>query len=451
MPRPATQRLRHDLRAILADGAAFSLMVGLGETYLPAFALAVGVGAVGAGFLAAVPPLAGAVLQLASPGAVRALGSHRRWVVLCATTQAASFLPLIAVALRGRASFALLFVVAALYWGSGMATGPAWNTWVGTLVPRRMRAHYFAARTRVTQAGTLVGLLAGGTALELGDAGGVPLLAFALLFAVASACRFSSSRLLASQSEPLPLPANYRSIPLLELPSRLRGSAEGRFLLYLLSVQLAVQIAAPFFTPYMLQQLTLPYARYMALLAISFAAKILALPLLGLVARRLGARALLWVGGLGIVPLSSLWLVSDRFGYLLCVQVVAGSFWAAWELASFLLVFETIREDERTSILTAFNLANAVAMVGGSLVGGWLLDRIGPSHVAYMTIFALSSVARATTLLRLRRLPRVALAPLPLAMRTVAVRPDTASDDRPILPSLPEKAAGPGALDREPS
>ena len=66
-----------------------------------------------------------------------------------------------------------------------------------------------------------------------------------------------------------------------------------------------------------------------------------------------------------------------------------------------------------------------------------------------MTIFALSSLARATTLLRLRRLPRVALAPLPLGMRTVAVRPDTGSDDRPILPSLPEKPLGPGALDRE--
>ena len=32
--------LRKDLRAICADGAAWSVMVGVGETYLPAFVLA---------------------------------------------------------------------------------------------------------------------------------------------------------------------------------------------------------------------------------------------------------------------------------------------------------------------------------------------------------------------------------------------------------------------------
>ncbi|HQU47337.1 MAG TPA: hypothetical protein PK867_31330 [Pirellulales bacterium] len=40
---------RHDLRAMLGDGAAFSVMVGIGETYLPAFALAAGLGEVAAG------------------------------------------------------------------------------------------------------------------------------------------------------------------------------------------------------------------------------------------------------------------------------------------------------------------------------------------------------------------------------------------------------------------
>ena len=35
-------RTRRDLRAILGDGISFSLMVGMGETYLPAFVLALG-------------------------------------------------------------------------------------------------------------------------------------------------------------------------------------------------------------------------------------------------------------------------------------------------------------------------------------------------------------------------------------------------------------------------
>jgi len=199
MPPPPT-RLRRDLRAILLDGAAFSVMVGGGETYLAPFVLAAGLGEVQAGFIASLPPLAGAVLQLASPAAVRRLQSHRRWVVLCALVQAASFLPLIAAALVGTIPATAAFLVATIYWGAGMSTGPAWNTWIGTLVPRSLRASYFARRTRITQVGTVAGLLAGGGLLAAGKAGGWEMQAYAALFLLSCACRFASAGFLASQS-----------------------------------------------------------------------------------------------------------------------------------------------------------------------------------------------------------------------------------------------------------
>ena len=444
MSRRRPTQLRSDLRAMSADASAFSVMVGIGETYLPAFALAVGVGEVAAGLLASVPPLAGAVLQLASPAAVRQLGSHRRWVVVCAVTQALSFVPLIVAALAGAIPTLLIFLVATLYWGSGMGTGPAWNTWVGTIVPSRLRAGYFSRRTRITQIGVLGGLLLGGTVLQAGTEMGQRLHAFAVLFLGAAACRVASARLLAATSEPIPLPENYRRVPAAEVLGRLvRRSQEGRLLLYLLSVQTAVNLSAPYFTPYMLGQLRLSYVGYMVLVAASFGAKILMLPFLGALARRFGARHLLWVGGLGIIPLASLWIVSDWYPYLLGVQCVAGTAWGAYELATFLLVFETIREEERTSVLTTFNLANALAMVAGSLLGGWLLAHLGEHRSAYWGIFGLSSLARAATVLFLVRVPTPTLAAVPVAIRTVAVRPSAGSIDRPILPSIPKSVDEP--------
>jgi hypothetical protein len=53
-------------------------MVGFGETYPPAFVLAVGLGEIMAGLIASVPLLAGGLMQLASPAGVRILGSHKR-------------------------------------------------------------------------------------------------------------------------------------------------------------------------------------------------------------------------------------------------------------------------------------------------------------------------------------------------------------------------------------
>lgn len=413
-------------------------MVGVGETYLPAFVLAAGMGEVAAGLVTTVPLVAGALLQLVSPAAVRRLGSHRRWVVLCAVCQASSFLPLVAAVWLGWIPASLVFLMAAVYWGAGMATGPAWNTWVGTIVPGRVRAGYFARRTRVSQAGVLAGFLVGGLALQAGSALGGVMLAFACLFLFASLCRFASAGFLASQSEPVPPTSDHRHVPLRQWLGRLGGGADGSLLVYLLSVQTAAQIAGPYFTPYMLGQLEFSYARYVLLIGTSFAAKIVALPALGTLARRVGARRLLWLGGVSIVPISALWLVSDSFIYLILVQVAAGASWAAYELAMFLLFFETIPEEERTSVLTTFNLANAVATVAGSLVGGAVLAALGESRGAYLAIFGLSSTARLATLVFLVKVPEVAGKPLPLATRTLELRPDMGSVNRPILASLPK-------------
>ena len=55
---PISSQHERDLRAITADGVFFSVMVGLGEAYVPAFALAVGLGEIVAGLVATVPMLA---------------------------------------------------------------------------------------------------------------------------------------------------------------------------------------------------------------------------------------------------------------------------------------------------------------------------------------------------------------------------------------------------------
>src|SRR5260221_2970948 len=71
--------LRKNLRNSVSDGAAFSVMVGIGETYFPAFVLALGMAEIAAGLVASIPLLVGAVQQMVSPAAVAWLGSKPRW------------------------------------------------------------------------------------------------------------------------------------------------------------------------------------------------------------------------------------------------------------------------------------------------------------------------------------------------------------------------------------
>lgn len=397
--------LRRNLLSSYGDGAAWSVMVGCGETYLPAFALAAGIGEVAAGLVATVPLLMGATLQLLAPAGLRRLGSHRRWVVLCATLQGASFLPLVVAAAVHQVPAPLVFLAAGMYWGTGLATGPAWNTWIGTLVPRRILPTFFARRTRFSQAGLLLGFVAAGVALQLGKSWNHALDTFAFLFLGAALCRFLSAGFLACQSEPPPGHGRYRNVSLPEVIARLRGSTDGALLLYFLAVQCAVQISGPYFNPYMLGHLKLSYAEYVTLVGAALVSRVIAMPLLGRVAARFGARRLLWLGGVGIVPLSGAWLISDAFAYLMLLQAIVGVAWGAYELGMFLSFFEHIRVEERTSMLTKFNLAHAAATAAGSLLGAALLSWGNKATGMYLSLFVCSSVARLAALGLLWRVP----------------------------------------------
>ncbi|MFH2001536.1 MAG: MFS transporter, partial [Planctomycetota bacterium] len=370
--------LRRDLRAIYGDGVSYSLMVGLGETYIPAFVLTLGMGEVAAGWIVSIPMMAGAILQLVSPAAVAWLKSRRRWVLFCASLQVLSLLAFMIAAGVGHCPGLIAFLLASLYWGANLATGPAWNTWVGHLVPRQIRPTFFARRSRACQAAIMIGTVAGGLCLHLGAEKTSAFRMFVVLFLAAAMSRAISTWFLARQSEPRPVIENHRIVTPLEFLHRARRGDDGRLLLYMLAVQVAVQIAGPFFTPYMLGRLEYSYLEYLVVLCTAFAAKMIAFPLAGQVARRFGSQKVLYFSGIGIVPLSALWVFSDNLVYLLFLQVLSGMIWASYELSTFLLFFERIDESDRTRVLTAFNLANAMAMVVGALIGGFLLKIFGP-------------------------------------------------------------------------
>jgi MFS family permease len=431
--RSRRRSLRKNLRNSVSDGAAFSVMVGIGETYFPAFVLALGMGEIAAGLIASVPLLVGAVLQMISPAAVVWLGSNRRWVVACVVIQAASFVPLVAAGLWGHMPVIGVFAAVSLYWAAGLGAGPAWNTWMETVVPFRVRAPFFAMRTRLGQAGTLLGFVAGGAALQYGKSSEHLLAAFASIFAVAALCRSLSARFLSQQTEATPVHRDtHRNVTFRELVGRIRSGSSERLLLYFLAVQVAVQISGPYFSPFMLGQLKISYLAYVGLLATSFIAKILMLPACGRFATRFGVRKLLWVGGIGIMPVSGLWLYAHGFWQLVFIQFLAGAVWAAYELAMFLMFFEAARRDERTSILTIYNLANAVALVIGALIGGGLLKLLGGSQEAYLVLFAVSSFARAGTLLFLKFAP----ADSPVEPAAVAARLQPATVPTPVTATV---------------
>lgn len=436
----SAETLKKDLQLSVGDGSAYGVMIGVGETYLQAFVLAIGMGEVFAALIATVPQLIGSLLQLVSPVAIRVIGSHKRWVVLCAGLQGLCFLPLVVAALTGAISQAAVMMIASFYWAASLATGPAWNTWQGTVIPHQIRAKFFARRAKLCQVTTLAGFLIGGFALKAGQASHNPVPVFALLFGTALICRVISTTCLMLQSEPYPIPPEMRFLSLSEQWHRFSRGRSGRLLLFAVGMQVGVFIAGPFFVPYMLKELKFEYHHYALLIGASYLAKFVLLPFWGRVAHVTGAHRLLWIGAIGLIPLSGGWTVSSNYFWLLALQLVAGAAWGAYELALVLLFFETIPESERTSLLTLYNVANSVALAVGSFIGAAILNGLGVSASSYLWVFAASTFFRALTMLLLRRIPMTAVESAEVPIRPLSVRSSGESFDAPFLPALPDQA-----------
>jgi MFS family permease len=409
-PLPPRGSLRRDLLVSTVDAVAYSVMVGCGESYFPAFALALGLGPVASGMVASLPILVGAVVQLAAPLATARVGSHRRWVIACTTVQSLCFLPFVWWALRGHARLWELIVAAAVYWSLGMASGPAWTAWMATLVPDRIRTPYFAQRNRLGQFGVCVGFVIAGLVLQWGEGASALLPAFAAVFVTAGVARAVSTACLASCREPKPPLPVERAVDGPSLAAKvvtavrsMAARPAGALVTFLCCFVFGAQFAGPYFTPFMLRELGFSYHAYMLVFATSFLSKALLLPAIGRLASRIGSLGLLWVASASIVPLALLWLPWGHVAYLSGVQVVCGACWAAYELAVTLLFFEALDDRERTGVVTVYNLGIAVATVAGAACGGYLLRSLGETREAYAAVFVASSLIRLAVLPLLAR------------------------------------------------
>ncbi len=434
---PSVQ-LRRNMVASTSDAAAYGVMVGVGETFLPAFALAVGLGEVTAGIVGSVPLMAGGLLQLISLWALSRGFSPKWWVVLSAGLQSLAFVPLIWAAYRGSVSGPVLLAIASFYWAAGLASGPAWNSWIERIIPKQMRANYFAKRTRASQLATLFGFVGGGVLLQVGRQNGWLLMAFAALFATAFASRVISAILLAMHRVP---PAVSSSVAV--APTHISASTKAysgkHLLIYLVLVQGMVQISGPYFTPYMLKHLHLSYLAFTGLVAVAFVAKVISLAAWGQLARRRGAGWLLTVGGTAIVPLSSLWIVSQSYYWLVFIQTINGVAWAAYELGLFLMFFEALPAERRARMLTYYNMANTSAWCIGATVGACLLSYWGTTVEVYYTLFALSAVGRFIAVLYLYATrPELKVRVTQIGLRVMGLRPGGSPLESPILPSIPD-------------
>jgi MFS family permease len=304
-----------------------------------------------------------------------------------------------------------VLVAVSVYGSAGMASAPSWTSWTATLVPPRLRTVYFAQRSRLGQAAVLAAFVAGGLVLGIEAAQDAALSGFETLFLAAAAARLFSAACLWGCREPRRQwrerdgatgPVSTRDRIAAGLHD-LASSRVGPLVAFLCCFTFGLQFAGPYFTPYMLEALGFSYGQFLAVFGAGFLVKALLLPAIGRLGSRLGPRRLLVLASLAVVPLSLLWLPSVDVRWLVVVQFIAGTCWAAYELAVTLLLFELVGDRDRSGVISVYTLGVAVATVAGAACGGLLLRWLGENRDAYAAVFVGSCLLRAATLPLLAR------------------------------------------------
>ena len=393
-----TEDVKRTLQASIWDGAFYSLMIGLGETYLAAFALALGMGEVATGQLTVVPVLIGAVLQFVGQRGVYWLRSRRKWVVVCAGAQAVALSGVAVLGMMRSLRPEWLFLLASIYWSAGLSAGPAWNAWISTVVPRDLRLRFFSQRNRVIQLFTLAGLMSSGVVLYFAKGSTYYIEVFSALFILAAFCRGISLWFLSRQGDSVALQKETK-VSWQARFSILKSNRTSLFLAFLFLMNFAVHWSAPYFTPYMLKQLNLDYLSYMVLVSVAFLARIVSYPFLERIAEKRGIGILMIIGCLGVMPSPALWVVSDRFAYLMVLQAYSGVCWGAWELGVALAIFERHNTADLAKFYSIVNFLNALGMVIGSALAATLFASGAPVVADYHRVFLSSTCVRIIPLL----------------------------------------------------
>jgi MFS family permease len=435
-PSPRYSRdpeVNRSLQYSVRDGVAWSLMFGAGESYLQAFAVFLKATTVQITLITALPSLLGSVAQILSAWVAGYATPRKTLIFAGVLLQSAAWLPIIALAfVEVEISVALLIAAVVLYYVGGQFAAPPWSSLISDLVPERRRGRFFGRRTQLMSIMTFASLTAAGLALEYFEQRALAHWGFAAIFAVALVARLYSLAQLMRMHEPLANLAPFTLPPLGGLLERMRGSDFIRFALFIGLMNLAVAIASPFFTLYMLRDLDFSYVEFTAVNAFYVLMQFAALNLWGRLSDVYGNLRVVQVTSIWFPALPILWVLFPNFWVILVIQVVSGVAWAGFSLAAGNFLYDVAPREKRAAYSAVHQAISNTAIFGGALIGG-LLATQAPNEIrilGYTFVFAsglwlalcASALARAVVIAVFLRRLREMRAVRPISAAGLAIR-----------------------------
>lgn len=427
-------------------------------TLLTTFLLALGASPMQVGLVAAFPLLGGLIQPLGAELIRRRGGWRKRVCVTAALVEVGLWCFSFAAVLLLPPPVAVSVVVGvqALQYAAGAFVGVGWNSWMSDLVPPSVRGRYFGRRSFICNALGAVTAVVVGQIVRQAEPAHVDV--YLWVIAAGMVCRLISLGFLNRQPEWKPA----RSLEggfMDQLAEPLRHEGFRRFVTYGMAWGFTVQLAAPFFTVYMVRTLQVGVGTIMLLAALGTVANLLGQRFWGPLCDRYGERQVLRTVGITIALQPLWWVFTASTGpgyYLMMLLSITGGFaWSGNLLATSNLMYRLAPETGKTSFFAIQAALGGIFGALGPFAGGVLATALASGFAplpgwlfeGMKTLFVVSAVLRLGAWGLLHRVPEPAGKP---RLRTIVVIRDAVRSFNPtqgfspllhvFIPTLPDAA-----------
>ncbi len=388
-------------RLSVAEGAAASITSGAGEAYISPYAIELGANNFQIGLLSSLAGFLGPIAQLIGSRLIEKF-SRRKIIFYSVLIQASIWFLFCLLGLtflfKGQSPYLIpAFIgIFILYSFAGSFGGPAWFSMLGESVPANIRGQYFSKRNRWSGIFNIVATTLAALILYLAQSGTWLIFGFILLFVISAITRYISATLINFHYDPPLKPAPDYYFSFWQFIRRAPQNNFGRFVFYIATINLAVNLANPFFAVYLWKDLAFNPIWFTAINISAGIFSFLFLPFWGRLADQYGNRELLRLGSLLVMPVPLLWLVSGSPLYLILVpQLLQGIGWSAFALAASNFIYDSVTPERRALCVAYQNVLNGVGVLIGASLGGLLAGiSLGVEFSPWLLVFSLSVLAR---------------------------------------------------------
>ncbi len=392
------EEISHGLKLVIRDGLATQAMVTLtGGIFLVAFALQLGASNTVIGLIAAIPPLA-ELLQMPAIYLVDRV-QNRRLVVVAASLAARLFwIPIILIPffLSPEQGIIVLITSIVLYSAFSAVSHCGWNSWMRDLIPQDRLGAFFSRRLTLSTGIALVISLAAGFFIDSWKVVFPDLAAYgySTLFLLGLIAGLIGITLLARTPEPRMVTETEEDGLLAAILKPFQDINFKNLIIFLGSWNFAVNLAAPFFTVYMLQRIGLDISVVVALGVLSQVMNIVFYRSWGRVSDRFSNKSVLAVSGPLFMLAIFAWMFVTlpdvyvlTYPLLILIHILMGISLAGVSLASGNISLKMAPQGQATSYLAASTFMNSVAAGIAPILGGLFVDFFAERELIWTLIW----------------------------------------------------------------